>query len=74
MLGEIHPTTAATFGIEETAVVAAEIDAEALVELSQRQATSISTHRFLPVEQDFLAAIRRRGRASRPGRGSTSRG
>ncbi len=37
VIGELHPTVAAAFDIEGVRVSVAEIDAEALVELSQRQ-------------------------------------
>lgn len=58
LVGELHPDTAAAFGIEGIRVVAGEIDAEALLELSQRQRKTISAPRFLPVEQDLAIVVR----------------
>lgn len=57
LIGELHPEAARQFGIEGVRVVAGEIDAEALVELSQRQKSSISSPRFLPVEQDLAVVV-----------------
>ncbi len=57
ILGELHPETAAAFGIDGVRVVAAEIDAEALLELAQRQSNAISSPRFLPVEQDLAVVV-----------------
>ncbi|HET9660584.1 MAG TPA: phenylalanine--tRNA ligase subunit beta [Thermomicrobiales bacterium] len=57
IIGELHPETAATFGIEAIRVAAGEIDAEALVELSQPQKQAISAPRFLPVEQDLAVVV-----------------
>jgi phenylalanyl-tRNA synthetase beta chain len=58
IVGELHPETAASFGINGIRVVACEIDAEALLELSQRQRKTISAPRFLPVEQDLAVVVR----------------
>jgi phenylalanyl-tRNA synthetase beta chain len=57
ILGELHPETASAFGIDGIRVVAGEIDAEALLELSQRQSDAISSPRFLPVEQDLAVVV-----------------
>jgi len=57
LIGELHPTAARGFGIEGIRVATGEIDAEALVELSQRQKTSISSPKFLPVEQDLAVVV-----------------
>jgi len=57
LIGELHPEAARQFGIEGVRVLAGEIDAEALVELSQRRTSSISSPRFLPVEQDLAVVV-----------------
>ncbi len=57
VIGELHPASARQFDLEGIRVVAGEIDAEALVELSQRQKSSISAPRFLPVEQDLAVVV-----------------
>jgi phenylalanyl-tRNA synthetase beta chain len=57
VIGELHPETAKAFGIDGPRVVVGEIDAEALVELSQRQSGAISSPRFLPVEQDLAVVV-----------------
>jgi phenylalanyl-tRNA synthetase beta chain len=57
LIGELHPETAAAFGIEGTRVVAGELNAEVLVELSQSRAKSITSPKFLPVEQDLAVVV-----------------
>ncbi len=57
VIGELHPTVSAAFGIEGVRVSVAEIDAEALVELSQSNKARISTPKFLPVEQDLAVVV-----------------
>lgn len=55
--GELHPATVMAFDIENTRVVAAEIDVDALVELSHATGRSITTPKFLPVEQDLAVVV-----------------
>jgi phenylalanyl-tRNA synthetase beta chain len=57
LIGELHPSTAESFDIEGTRVAVAEIDVEALVELSQRKGGSITTPKYLPVEQDLAVVV-----------------
>lgn len=57
LIGEIHPGVAQLFDIEGTRVIAAELDAEAIVELSRAQRPSVSVPRFLPVEQDLAVVV-----------------
>jgi phenylalanyl-tRNA synthetase beta chain len=57
ILGELHPSAAESFDIEGMRVSVAEIDAEALLSLSQRQDTAITTPKFLPVEQDLAVVV-----------------
>jgi phenylalanyl-tRNA synthetase beta chain len=57
LIGELHPSTAEAFDIEGTRVAVAEIDVEALVELSQRKDGSITTPKYLPVEQDLAVVV-----------------
>ena len=57
LIGELHPEAARQSGFENMRVVAGEIDAEALVELSKRQHASISSPKFLPVEQDLAVVV-----------------
>jgi phenylalanyl-tRNA synthetase beta chain len=57
LIGELHPATAAAFDVEGVRVAAAEIDVEALVELSQRKDAPFGTPKFLPVEQDLAVVV-----------------
>ncbi len=57
LFGELHPAVAEAFGIEGARVSVAELDAEALVELSLRGEHAISTPKFLPVEQDLAVVV-----------------
>jgi phenylalanyl-tRNA synthetase beta chain len=56
LIGELHPATAEQFDIE-CAVAVAEIDADALVELSQHSEAPIATPKFLPVQQDLAVVV-----------------
>jgi len=57
LIGELHPAAASAFGIEGVRVAVAEIDVDALVELSQRNDAPIATPKFLPVEQDLAVVV-----------------
>lgn len=57
LMGELHPAVAAAIGIEGMRVAAAEIDAEALLEHSQRKDGAITTPKYLPVEQDLAVVV-----------------
>ncbi|MCA9860822.1 MAG: phenylalanine--tRNA ligase subunit beta, partial [Thermomicrobiales bacterium] len=57
LFGELHPSTAEAYGIDGIRVCAAELDVDALVARSERGSTSISSPRFLPVEQDLAVVV-----------------
>lgn len=57
IVGELHPETAKSFGIEGTRCAIAEIDAETLGARSLRSGHPISAPRYLPVEQDLAVIV-----------------
>lgn len=57
LAGELRPDVARTLGFGDDTVAVAEIDVQALHEISRREAIKVSTPRFLPVEQDFAVIV-----------------
>lgn len=55
--GELRPDIAHGLGFGDDAVGVAEIDVQALHEISRRDAIKVSTPRFLPVKQDFAVIV-----------------
>ena len=57
VIGELHPSVATAFDIDGVRVSVAEIDVEALLQLSQSNDAGISSPKFLPVEQDLAVVV-----------------
>ena len=57
VFGELHPSVAALFGIEEGRVAVAELDLTTILSLSKAEPRNVKTPRFLPVEQDFAVLV-----------------
>jgi phenylalanyl-tRNA synthetase beta chain len=57
VLGELRPDRARDFGIETRRVAVAEIDLDALREVSSAIPTDVRVPHFLPVEQDFAIVV-----------------
>jgi phenylalanyl-tRNA synthetase beta chain len=55
--GELHPDTAAAYGIEDHRVVAGEINLTALGALVEPRGRDAFVPRYLPVEQDFAVVV-----------------
>jgi phenylalanyl-tRNA synthetase beta chain len=57
ILGEMRPDRAQAFGIEIRRVAVAEIDLDALREITSPLPTNVKVPHFLPVEQDFAIVV-----------------
>jgi phenylalanyl-tRNA synthetase beta chain len=57
LLGELRPDRAQAFGIETRRVAAAEIDLDALREITSPLPTDVKVPHYLPVEQDFAIVV-----------------
>ena len=55
--GELHPSVAAAYGIDDPRVVAGEINLSALATLVPPRGRDAFVPRFLPVEQDFAVVV-----------------
>jgi len=57
LFGELHPTVAASFGIEDDRVAVAEFDLTTILALSKAGLHDVRAPRFLPVHQDFAVVV-----------------
>ena len=55
--GELHPTTAASYGIDDQRVLAGEINLTALMSAIAPRGRDAVVPRFLPVQQDFAVVV-----------------
>lgn len=56
--GELHPTTAAAYGIDDVRVLAGEVNLSRLLSIIEPRGRDAVVPRFLPVRQDFAVVVR----------------
>ena len=56
--GELHPATAASYGIDDVRVLAGEINLTVLLSVIAARGRDAFVPRFLPVQQDFAVVVR----------------